>query len=100
MRKTGDKIGDKELVFAETFITLNEEVASFVVDITLTATLTFTVQFVGAGENPAGTLNWTWEQSTNTIRIKCFGWNNPLGTGLGRPVVLGDVQGVRFAFVI
>jgi hypothetical protein len=94
-------IGDRKLVFSETFLLRDNEEALIEVPlnniVNLATAAKFKLVFKPDGE-PKNTVNWRGDQ--DFLYIECLGMSNELSSTMARPGLAFSVNGEPFGFWI
>src|SRR5712664_2826246 len=89
-------IGDKQLVFSETFLLSDDEVALFEVQVSSTNTVKVSLLF---SPEPSESMA-RWNLEDDILKLSFQGWRSPLGMCTQQPVRLGDVDGESLGFAV
>lgn len=98
--KPNIQIGDKALVFSQTFVVPDSVTAKITVPLESTPRgkefLTVHVRF-----DPSRTEDKaSWHVENNVFKLEFFGWHGQIGSSFEKPVRIGDVNGKPLGFTV
>lgn len=89
------QVGDRQLIFSETFLLADNEVAHIEVPLG-SGSLAVRIRFEPSTNDATG----RWRFENNVLIMDFSGWNNPLGVCLTKPARIGDVEEKPLGFTV
>jgi hypothetical protein len=98
--KANIQVGDKTLVFSQTFLVPDNETAKITVPLGVTPLgpqdLSVHIRFIPS--RGSGEASWRFEDKV--LKIDFLGWASHIGTSFAKPVPIGDVNGKPLGFTV